>query len=263
MDVSVGAVSDTGLVRHHNEDNYFTGRQIWAVADGMGGQAGGGIASGIVINQISLIDDAGPLQPIDLVNLIAVMNAAVIDHARRNPSVIGLGSTLSGIASIELDNVRHWGVFNVGDSRVYRFVDGRLTQETIDHNEAAELIAAGQLDPADAADHPSRSILTRAIGMVPAPRADIFLLPHREDETFLICSDGLTSEVPDHVIAEVLRDFPDPSQAACKLVALTLTHGAHDNVTAVVVAVHDSSIGSVDVAPDETTIRRPELEETI
>jgi len=261
MDVLAGAASDIGLVRHRNEDGYFAGHQIWAVADGMGGQAGGGIASAIVIDQVRLLDGSGPLQLADLARLIAIANDAVIDHARHHQSVIGLGSTLTGIASIELDDVCHWGVFNVGDSRVYRLIDGHLTQETVDHNEAAELVAAGMLDPANAADHPSRSVLTRAIGMVPAPTADIFLLPHHEDETFLICSDGLTSEIPDDAIAEVLRSFPDPAQAACKLVALTLSRGAHDNVTAVVIAVHDSDIGSVNVAPDETTIRRPDLEE--
>ena len=262
MDVLVGALTDTGLVRRHNEDSYFAGNQLWAVADGMGGQAGGDIASAIAIDHVRALDSAGPLQLTDLIDLIARINAAIIEHGRRNPAMLGLGSTLTGIANIELDHIRHWGVFNVGDSRVYRYVGGKLSRETIDHNEAAELIDAGLLDPARAADHPSRSILTRALGMMPAPKADIFLLPHCMDETFLICSDGLTSELSDDAIAEVLRDYPDPTEAACKLIALTFTRGAHDNVTVVVVTVCDNFIRSVDVAPDETTIRRPELEET-
>jgi len=263
MDVVVGAQTDVGRVRSHNEDSFFTGQQIWAVADGMGGQAAGEVASAIVIDHLRAADATGPLAPDDLATLIATINASILDYARANPDAAGLGSTVAGIASITVGEVRHWSVFNVGDSRVYRFADGQLTRQTVDHNEAAELIETGQLDPADAADDPSRFILTRALGSRPAPRPDIRLLPQGADETFLICSDGLTSEVPDETIMAVLRNCPQPHEAAERLIDLALIHGAQDNVTAVVVkANHNADTGPLPVEADETTIPRPDAEET-
>ena len=255
MNVVVGAHSDVGRVRSHNEDSYFTGQRIWAVADGMGGQAAGDVASAIVTRFLRDAD-AGPLVPDDLTRLIAGINDAILDYARRHPAAAGMGSTLSGIASIQVGNARHWSVFNVGDSRVYRFVDGQLLRETVDHNEAAELVEAGRLDPAEAASHPGRNVLTRALGSLPAPTPDISWLPQGRDETFLICSDGLTSEVTDDAIASVLRRYDDPGAAADRLVDLALARGAHDNVTAVVVTARRDGASHPRRAAGSTAPRR-------
>jgi len=262
MDVVVGARSDIGRVRAHNEDSFFTGRQIWAVADGMGGAAAGDVASSIVVDQLRIWDEADALVPEDLNMLIASTNEAVLHYARLNPGAAGMGSTIAGIASIEVDGVRHWSVFNVGDSRVYRYMNGQLMRETVDHNEAEELVDAGQLDPADAAEHPGRFVLTRALGTIPAPHPDVFLLPEKPQETFLICSDGLTSEVTDDTIAAVLRNSTGPAQAANRLVDLALTHGARDNVTVVIVSVQqDCDTSWLEAQADETTIPRPDVQE--
>lgn len=262
MDVAVGALTDVGRVRSHNEDAYFTGEQIWAVADGMGGQAAGEVASSIVVDHLRAADAAGVLTADDLSPLIAAINQAILDYAEADPTAAGLGSTVAGIASIAVDEVAHWSVFNVGDSRVYRFADGQLVSQTKDHNEVTELIDAGQLDPADAADHPSRFVLTRALGSNPAPRADIRLLPQGGDETFLICSDGLTSEVADEAIETVLATCPEPKQAVERLIDLALMHGAQDNVTAVVLAVHQHDDDArLNDQSAETTIPRPDIEE--
>ena len=260
MEVFVGAQSNAGRVRDHNEDSFYAGRQIWGVADGMGGQAAGDMASTIVTEQLRARDNGGPLTPDDIWQLIAVINDAIVDYAKRNPLATGLGSTLTGVASVELDAVWHWSVFNVGDSRVYRYIDGRLQRETVDHNEAEELITTGQLTREEAVMHPSRFVLTRALGTTPPPQPDVFLLPQTRDETFLICSDGLTSEVPEQTIEEVLRDCPDPGQAAERLIDLTMLSGAHDNVTAVVLVVRHGDGGIVTEA-DGTTIPRPEIQE--
>jgi len=258
MNVVVGARSDTGLVRHHNEDSYYAGHRIWAVADGLGGQAAGDVASAIVTDQLRSRDEAGPLVPDDIARLISTINEAIVDYGWHNPDATGLCSTISGIASVEIGGMKHWSVFNVGDTRVYRFANNLLTRKTVDHNEAQELIDMGQLSPADSANHPLRSVLTRALGTTPAPQPDILLLPKEQDETFLICSDGLTSEVPDETIAAVLGDCRDPEQAAGRLVDLTMAQGAHDNVTVLVLAVRDDD---ADWAPDGTTIPRPTVQE--
>jgi len=263
MDIMVGAQTDAGRVRSHNEDSYFTGQQIWAVADGMGGQAAGEVASAIVIDHLRAADSAGPLAPDDLGTLITDINASILEYANANPAAAGLGSTVAGIALITVDDVRHWSVFSVGDSRVYRFAGGQLTRQTVDHNEAEELIEAGQLDPAEAVDHPGRFVLTRALGSKPAPHPDIRLLPQGEEETFLICSDGLTSEVPDETITTALRDYPQPHDAAERLIDLALMHGAQDNVTAIVVTLtHNADTGQLMADVDSTTIPRPHAEET-
>lgn len=249
--LEVGVRSDVGCLRAHNEDSYLVGRQIWAVADGMGGQAAGEVASGIVVEQLRRADEGGVLSQRALVDLVAEINAAILEHARKNPSTRGLGSTVAGIASIEVGGVRHWGVFNVGDSRVYRFRDGVLARETVDHNEAQHLVELGRLTPVDALTHPGRSVLTRSLGSVPAPQPDLLVLPQDRDETFLICSDGLTSEVSDAVISDTLRNCSDPTKAVDRLVDLVLAHGARDNVTVIVVAVR-SLDGEAGVCPEPT-----------
>ena len=262
MDVVVGARSDVGRVRTQNEDSFFAGRQIWAVADGMGGAAAGDVASSIVVDQLRIWDKVDALTHDDLNQLVAGTNEAVLRYTRLNPGAAGMGSTVAGIASIEISGVRHWCVFNVGDSRVYHYVNGEMIRETVDHNEAEELIDAGQLDPADAAEHPGRFVLTRALGTNPAPRPDVFLLPQSPPETFLICSDGLTSEVSDDTFAAVLLNCPDPTQAANRLVDLALMHGARDNVTVVIVAIQPSSDTDwLQTEADETTIPRPDVQE--
>lgn len=253
MKLQVGVRSEVGCVRVHNEDSYLVGRQIWAVADGMGGQAAGEVASRLVIERLRQADEGGVLGPHDLVDIIGAINETLLEHARRHPKTRGLGSTVSGIASVRVGDVRHWGVFNVGDSRVYRFHGGAMERETVDHNEAQQLVDLGQLAPQDVATHPGRSVLTRSLGSSPAPQPDVLLLPQDDHETFLICSDGLTSEVPDELIAQMLRDCADPAKAADRLVDMALAHGAHDNVTALVVAV----------GPPDGTCAQPHQETTV
>ncbi|MCL2315997.1 MAG: protein phosphatase 2C domain-containing protein [Actinomycetia bacterium] len=256
-----GARSDVGKVRSHNEDSYLVGKRIWAVADGMGGHAAGEVASTIVTERLRAQDRRGALDLDVITHVIDAINEAILEHGRTHPAALGLGSTVSGIASTRLGDVRHWIVFNIGDSRVYRYANGRLTRETVDHNEAEELIESGELDPEQAKTHPSRSVLTRALGSVPGPQPDVLVLPQRRDDTFLICSDGLTSEVPDSVLLETLRDYQAPDEAADRLVQLALDNGAKDNVTAIVVAVRSGNDTDTPTEESvETTIPKAELQ---
>jgi protein phosphatase len=237
VQVVVGVKSDPGKVRAHNEDNYIVGQQLWAVADGMGGQAAGAVASGIVTKHLRDRDGGGPLAESDVAPLLDGINQAIVAYGNLNTESAGLGSTVSGLASVRLGGADHWAVFNIGDSRVYRYANGQLQRETTDHSEVQELVEAGRLNPALADTHPARNILTRSLGSVPSPRADVLVRPQEAGDVFLICSDGLTTEVSESAIAAVLRDYSDPTQVADRLVDLALAHGGRDNVTVVVLIV--------------------------
>ncbi|MDR0416564.1 MAG: protein phosphatase 2C domain-containing protein [Propionibacteriaceae bacterium] len=241
-------------MRPQNEDSYFAGNQIWAVADGMGGQAAGDVASRIVIDRLSERDQGGPLSESDLEPLLDSINAAIVAHGHANADARDLGSTVSGLAAVRLGAADHWAIFNIGDSRVYRFVAGALQQVTIDHNEVEEAVAAGRLDPEEARTHPSRHVLTRSLGSTPGPRADVVLLPQADDDVFLICSDGLTSEVAEPDIAAILGACPDPIWAVDQLVDLAIANGGHDNVTAMILQVVPAEGPASDL--EEKTIPR-------
>lgn len=236
-DVVVGARTDVGHVRPLNEDALLLGEQVWAVADGMGGHAAGNVASRLAVEALKVLDEATDLTPGDVVEAVLAANLAVLGHGADHPDARGLGTTLTGLAKVVVDGVPRWAVFNVGDSRVYRFAAGRLTQVSIDHSEVEELVAEGVLDAAQARTHPGRHVITRSVGTRPAPQVDVWLLPQAAGERFLLCSDGLNSELDDERIAAVLAQHADPRAAASALVDAVLTTEARDNVTVLVVDV--------------------------
>jgi protein phosphatase len=232
-DVRAGAATDVGCVRQVNEDGWYAGCRIFVVADGMGGHAAGDVASSLTLGVFSALD-SGDVTRETIRNAVRRANDAVVSYADSHPGAVGLGTTVAGIAMVE-DPVDHWVVFHVGDSRVYAFEDGVLTQLTIDHSEVAEMVGAGLLTPEEAASHPSRNIITRAVGEWPAPEVEMLLLPRSPGRRLLVCSDGLTGEVGD---AEVVARLAAPSsaqQAADSLVQTALANGGSDNVTVVVI----------------------------
>jgi protein phosphatase len=250
-----------GAVRSHNEDNFIVGERVWAVADGMGGQAAGEIASSIVAARLRDFDVAGELGEADVVSLVKNINDEILDYGRKNRQAEGLGSTVTGLLSINLGGTPHWLVFNVGDSRVYHFADGRLTCKTIDHNEAAELVRMGEISEEQARKHPGRSILTRSLGQSITPMPDMLVLPQQPDELFVICSDGLNSEVSDCEIAQVLKNGTEPAWVATQLVQLAIKNGGHDNVTVVVVNnAKSESNKTQQIDLDDNTIPNLELQ---
>ena len=147
----------------------------------------------------------------------------------------------------------HWVVFNVGDSRVYRLANDALAQVTVDHSEVTELVAAGEISAKSARTHPHRNVVTRSLGTDPAPNPDLWVFPPTAGERFLICSDGLTLELDDTVITDVLTTESDAQRAAETLVQRAVSAGGRDNVTAIVVDL-ESSISTDEV--DEDTAPR-------
>jgi protein phosphatase len=145
------------------------------------------------------------------------------------------GTTLSGVSIASVDGLGYWLVVNIGDSRTYQFANGELEQITVDHSYVQELIDEGELTPGEAMKDPRRNIITRAIGAGSVGEADYWLFPAERGDRMLICSDGLTTELTDDRIAEILAAQPDPQRAADILTAEAVRAGGRDNVTVVVV----------------------------
>ncbi|MFC7612665.1 PP2C family protein-serine/threonine phosphatase [Actinokineospora soli] len=232
--IRAGASTDVGAVRAGNEDSFLVDDGVYVVADGMGGHAAGEVASGVAVEVAGTL--AGrTLKPGDVRAAVLEANAAILAAGKREPGRRGMGTTFTGLCLVDFQGSPHWAVVNVGDSRVYRYADNSLVQLTVDHTELAELIANGDLTEDEARGHPLGNVLTRALGMSPPPEPDLDVFPVRAPERFLICSDGLTLELPDEIIADVLADTEDPEDAAKRLVDMAVEVGGRDNVTAVVV----------------------------
>ncbi|MFC0081449.1 Stp1/IreP family PP2C-type Ser/Thr phosphatase [Aciditerrimonas ferrireducens] len=231
-----GSASHVGRVRTVNEDRLLESVALFAVADGMGGHAGGEVAAGLAIEVLQRRFAADPTAR-GLVEAVRAANRVVFDRSLEDSEVRGMGTTLAAAALVPTEDGDRLVVVNVGDSRVYRYRDGQLEQMTTDHSVAEELVARGELSEAEAAVHPQRHILTRALGVAPEVDVDAWELAPAEGERFLLCSDGLTNEVGQEQIATVLAEVPDPQAVADRLVAMANQHGGSDNVTVVVVDV--------------------------
>lgn len=238
-----GAATATGNIRQVNEDSYVAKSPLYAVADGMGGHGSGEVASALAIDVLAARSENLGLSVEDVLATLDDANRAIRVAAADEDVSDRLGTTLTGVASIETSDGSHMMVFNVGDSRVYRLAEGRLDQVTVDHSAVEELVLAGALTREEARTDPRRNIITRALGSSPAPLADHWLLPARAGDRYLLCSDGLFTELSDEKILELLA-YADPQQAATSLVAAANDAGGRDNITAVVVDV-------VDVADDD------------
>ena len=249
----VGAATDTGRVRDHNEDSALAEGGIFVVADGMGGHAAGEVASGIAVEAMRELVTHRELTAEDVSRQLVVANQRILDAVEGNPEQRGMGTTATGLALVSAGGSDHWAVFNVGDSRVYRWIDGGLSQVTVDHSEVQELVDAGVITAEEARVHPARNVVTRSLGTDYAYQSDVWVLPPYAGERFIICSDGLTNEVPDERMRDILQACPDPQVAAEELVRAAVEAGGRDNVTVVVVNL-DGNVGD-DLA--ETSPRRP------
>jgi protein phosphatase len=236
--LAVGWATHRGAVRQFNEDHVFVGHRVVAVADGMGGHAAGDVASAVAVEAMALLDDQeGDVRPDDVVTALAHANDAILRAAAEQPQRRGMGTTIAGLALVRVGGSPHWAVFNIGDSRVYRFFEDELVRATVDHSEVEELVLAGRITADEARVHPDRNIITRSLGTVPPPQVDLWVLPPVPGERFIVCSDGLVNEVDDDELGAVLRLLPDSEGAAAHLLQLALDRGARDNVSVVVVAL--------------------------
>ncbi|MCL2736393.1 MAG: protein phosphatase 2C domain-containing protein [Propionibacteriaceae bacterium] len=235
--VTCSARSDVGLKRAVNEDSLLLGPPVWAVADGMGGHAAGDVASAIVVEtlQRTLTGLRGSLRPTDIKDALRNANQRILAHQVDHPTTAGMGSTVAGLAQITVGSAPHWAIFNVGDSRVYRCQQGQMARATVDHSETEELICAGQITPEEGRSHSRRNVITRSLGSDPAPQVDMWIRPQVPGERFLICSDGLTTEVDDDRIAQVLTTTGSAEDVVTTLLNLALEHGGRDNISIIIV----------------------------
>ena len=298
--VSVASASHVGLVRLVNEDSLLAEPPLFAVADGMGGHAFGDRASAAAVQALrEEVGGAALSAPGRVLAAIRRANAAVRElTAGAGGDRVIAGTTLTGVALVledpddgASDPHARWMVFNLGDSRVYRWdaasagngarpALGRLERVSVDHSIVQELFDAGVIDEARTRTHPDRNIITRALGASDGVEPEVWLLPAEQPQTFLICSDGLTKELDDAQIAAVLASasdrMGDPQSAVDALLAAALEAGGHDNITVVLVQSeyrrttdegadgtgHDTG---EDVVDEQTRDRAlsPELEDTL
>ncbi len=245
-----GAATDRGRVRPENEDTFIAEPMIFAVADGMGGHQAGEVASALASSILRERLGNGAASENAAAAAVGEANAAIYGAARANSAQSGMGTTLTALAILHADGdggEERLALLNVGDSRTYRFRHGRLQRMTVDHSYVQELVATGHISDEEARTHPRRNIVTRALGIEPTVRADVWSLPVVRGDRFLLCSDGLVDEVPDHEISDLVGAVDDPQRLAEQLVDMANRHGGRDNITVVVVDVL-----SGDEPPDPT-----------
>ncbi len=231
-----GSATDTGLVRSVNQDLAVETSNLFAVADGMGGHAGGEVAARLAVDALAVAFGRQPTGS-GLSEAVSEANTVVWQHSQDNPELRGMGTTLTAVALVNEDGKDVLALVNVGDSRSYRFHEGELTQITTDHSLAEEMVRTGELTSSEASVHPHRHILTRALGVASGVAVDLWRIQPVRGDRYLLCSDGLTNELSTEQISEVLASVPDPREAAGLLVQAARTHGGSDNITVVVVDV--------------------------
>lgn len=262
------AVSHVGKIRSNNQDSGYAGAHLFVVADGMGGHAGGDVASAIAIKHIAEADhafssgaEAVAALEAALISANGVLAATVFDHGE----LTGMGTTVSGMVLVGSEVA----IAHIGDSRIYRLRGSTLTQITSDHTFVQRLVDSGRITIDEAAVHPRRSVLMRVLGDVDAtPEIDTMVEQTQQGDRWLICSDGLSSYVPEDKIVAAFGSDHDAQEVAERLVKESLDQGAPDNVTVVIVDIDGSgdaahhpaaTVGSAagPLAYDGETGRRP------
>src|SRR4051812_19289157 len=230
--------TDTGRQRHANEDSYFAGAPLFAVADGMGGAQAGEVASRIAASAFERrrrVTDDAPAEG-QLEQIARRANREIHRLAQEDSSRAGMGTTLTA-AMLRDDEV---AFSHVGDSRAYLLRNGQLKRLTKDHSLVEELRRQGRLTEEQAEEHPQRSIITRALGPEPSVNVDTMTFPARDGDVFLLCSDGLTTMVSDDEIREILTGSKSLRTAVNKLVEAANRGGGRDNITAVAFRLADA-----------------------
>jgi serine/threonine protein phosphatase PrpC len=249
------ALTDTGRRRIQNEDAFVCDPPLFAVADGMGGPQAGEIASRLAAAAIA--ERAVGLHGEEAVaDLVRQANDRIYQHALSDPATAGMGTTMTAMLVDETTSAIAIG--HVGDSRAYRVRDGALEQLTTDHSLVAELVRTGRLTPEEAAQHPHRSVITRALGTESEVEVDTLTVPAETGDLYLVCSDGLTSMISDNdILAVIAAAEGNLDRAAEELVAAANKAGGEDNVTVVVFEIlHGDPVEDVaapTVEPDEVT----------
>jgi protein phosphatase len=229
-----GYGTDRGLRREMNEDSFIAAYPVFAVADGMGGHEAGEIASGICVRTLAELPQVKTGSR-DATAGILQQYLYRANESIREATDSRAGTTLSGVVLVEQDGLPYWLVLNIGDSRTYRYSHGELAQVSVDHSEVQELVKAGEITPAEAAVHPRRHVVTRALGTGDESEADYWLVPLEDGDRMLVCSDGLNGELNDEQIAGILASAADPQAVVDELIQAALRSGGRDNVTVIVI----------------------------
>lgn len=223
-----------GRVRDSNQDRAMSSDRVAAVADGMGGHAGGEQAALMAVAEFN--GARGDLSPPRLVEIVEAANQRIFEAAD-DPKLRGMGTTI--VAALFDPSVSVVSLVNVGDSRGYLFRDGILRQITVDHSLVDELVRQGRITPAEAETHPQRNVVTRALGIGPQVEVDTFSVDVVAGDRILLASDGLFNEVSSEELGELLAVAGDPKQTADDLVEAALKGGGRDNVTVAVLDLVD------------------------
>ena len=247
MDARVLSVASShiGRVRASNQDSGYAGTHLFLVADGMGGHAGGDVASSLATQTVTAIADER-FETIEIARerlVDAVMTSAseLVAAVREHPDLTGMGTTVSAL----LRHNNQVVIAHIGDSRVYRFRDGVLEQITTDHTFVQKLVETGRITAEEALVHPRRNVLMRVLGdFEGSVEIDSAIVDTKPGDRWLLCSDGLCGFVPEQAIAAVLAREPDAAKAAERLIALTLERGAPDNVTVVIAGVNETNMSA-------------------
>ncbi|HJQ46058.1 MAG TPA: PP2C family serine/threonine-protein phosphatase [Amycolatopsis sp.] len=233
------ARSDRGLVRSSNQDSVYAGPRLLALADGMGGHAAGEVASKVVIASLAPLDDDEPGDDLlsQLREAVGGGNAAISELVANDPDLDGMGTTLTAM----LFSGARMGMVHVGDSRAYLLRNGQFAQITRDDSFVNELLEQGRITADQAATHPQRSLLLKALtGHEVEP--SLTVREARAGDRYLLCSDGLSGMVSDETLAEAIQ-IPDPQDCADRMIELALKGGGTDNVTVIVADVVDVDFG--------------------
>src|SRR5436305_12369805 len=265
--IEVAAISDRGLSekRPLNEDSFLSDpeRRIFAVADGVGGAQAGEVASKTAVE---VLDEAfrHQVDSTDIEDLMEIAiqraNVSIFQMAQDSPNFSAMATT---IVALQVDgHVATIG--HVGDSRLYRLSpDGKLHRETADHSVVEEEVRAGRMTPEQAATHPSRNVISRALGAEAGVEVDMRTIEVEDGTLFLLCSDGITRHIPDQEIRDLLMSGQSLDDVCAEMKRRCYARGAEDNLTAVIVRVGDAP--NAFAHDDERTIiaTRPELEATV
>jgi protein phosphatase len=255
-------VSDTGRRRRRNEDSYVCEPPLFAVADGMGGAQAGEVASRLAAAVLQEVNGE-QLSRGAIAELIQEANRRVFQRSNEDAAASGMGTTLT-VALVESSDTVAIG--HVGDSRAYRVRDGRLEQLTEDHSLVGEMMRSGKLSAEEAEAHPQRSVITRALGTEPDVDVDTFTVETEPGDVFLLCSDGLTTMVPDREILSLLAaSGGDLERAARRLVEAANRSGGEDNITVVVFEIAETDAEQTVRLPAAaaSAAAEPDLEDTL
>lgn len=227
-----GAATDVGCRRQVNEDSMMASPAtgLWLVADGMGGHAAGDFASQTIVKDLETVGIAGSLVDFEarVMDRLARANRHILDHAVQ----LDRGMVGATVVALLVHGPEYACIWS-GDSRAYLLRDGHLVQQSSDHTEVRALLDAGSITQAEADNWPRRNVITRAIGVTDAPECDIVEGTLQANDRFLLCSDGLTEHLSDDDIARFMR-CDTPQEGCDRMIAETLSRGAKDNVTVVV-----------------------------